>query len=55
MVAIREARDLSKLPLEELMGSLMTHEIMMKDHDKDEEKDKKKKTIALKSSIQEEE
>ena len=39
VVAIREARDLSKLPLEELMESLMTHEIMMKDHDKDEEKE----------------
>ena len=49
VVAIREARDISKLSLEELMGSLMTHEIMMKDHDKDEEKDKKKKTVALKS------
>ena len=35
VVAIREARDLSKLPLEELMGSLMTHEIMMKEYDKD--------------------
>ena len=37
------------------MGSLMTHEIMMRDHDKDEEEDKKKKTITLKSSIQGEE
>ena len=36
VVAIREARDLSKLPLEELMGSLMTHEIMMRDHDNNE-------------------
>ena len=33
----------------------MTHEIMMKDHNKDEEEDKKKKTIALKSFTQEEE
>ena len=41
VVAIREVRDLSKLPLEELMGSLMTYEIMMKDHDKEEEEDKK--------------
>ena len=55
VMAIREAMDLSKLPLEELMGSLMTHEIIMRDHDKDEEEDKKKKTIALKSSTQEEE
>ena len=50
VVAIREARDLSKLSIEELMGSLMTHEIMMKDHDEDEEKNKKKKkSLALKS------
>ena len=48
-------RDLSKLPLEEFIGSLMTHEIMMRDHDKNEEEDKKKKTIALKSLTQEEE
>ena len=43
MVAIREAMDLSKLPLEELIGSLMTIKIMMREHDKDEEEDKKKK------------
>ena len=55
MVAIWEARDPSKLPLEELMGPLMTYEIMMKDHDKDEEEDKKKKkTMALKSFSQDE-
>ena len=55
VVVIREARDLSKLPLEELMGSLMTHEIMMKDHDEEEEEDKKKKkTMALKSFTQDE-
>ena len=40
VVAIRETRDLSKLPLEELMGSLMTHEIMMRNHDKDENEHK---------------
>ena len=37
------------------MGSLMTHEIVMKYHNKDEEEDKKKKTITLKSSTLEEE
>ena len=36
VVAIRQARGLSKLPLEELMGSLMTHKIVMKDHNKEE-------------------
>ena len=43
VVAIREARVLSKLSLEKLIGSLMTHEIMIKDHDNDEEMDKEKK------------
>ena len=53
MVAIQEARDLSKLPLEKLMGSLMTQKIMIRDHDNDEEEDKKKKkTISFKSSTQ---
>ena len=37
------------------MGSLMTHEIVMKYHNKDEEEDKKKKTITLKSSTLEKE
>ena len=52
-MAIREARCLSKLLLEELMGSFMTHEIMMKDHDEDEEKEKKK-SLAPKSFTQDE-
>ena len=50
VVAIWEVKDLSKLPLEEFIISLMTHEMMMRDHDKDEEEEKKKKIIALKSS-----
>ena len=29
VTAIQEAKDLSKLPLDELIGSLMTHEITM--------------------------
>ena len=50
VVAILEARDLTKLSLEELVGSLMTHDIMMKEHDEDEEKNKKrKKSLDLKS------
>ena len=52
VVAIQEVRDLSKLLLEELIGSVMTHEIIMRNHDKDEQEDKKKKTIAIKSSTQ---
>ena len=34
VTTIQEAKDLSKLPLEELIGSLMTHEIIMQDHTK---------------------
>ncbi|TYK29684.1 zf-CCHC domain-containing protein/UBN2 domain-containing protein [Cucumis melo var. makuwa] len=44
---IQEAKDLTKLPLEELIGSLMTHEIIMTEHLEDESK--KKKSIALKT------
>ena len=33
VTAIQEAKDLLKLPLKELIGSLMTREIMMRDHD----------------------
>ena len=54
-MAIREAKCLSKLLLEELVRSFMTHEIMMKDHDEDEEKEKeKKKSLAPKSFTQDE-
>ncbi|GAV58714.1 UBN2 domain-containing protein, partial [Cephalotus follicularis] len=34
VTAIEEAKDLATLPLEDLLGSLMTHEIRMKDQDK---------------------
>ncbi|GAV66887.1 UBN2 domain-containing protein, partial [Cephalotus follicularis] len=47
VTAIEEANDLSTLPLEDLLGSLMTHELRMKDQDKS---DHKKRTIALKAS-----
>lgn len=49
VVAIQEAKDLSTLPLEELIGSLMNHEIFMSAQE-EEEVEKKKKTIAFKSS-----
>ena len=48
VTAIQKAKDLSTLPLEELLDSLMTHELMMKQKSKDESK--KKKTIALKAT-----
>ena len=51
MVAIQEAKDLSKLPLEELIDSLMTHEILMKETNKDEGEEKKKKEVALKATM----
>ncbi len=49
VMAIQEAKDLNKLPLEELLGSLMTHELTMKQHN-EEESSHKKKVIALKST-----
>ncbi|GAV69650.1 LOW QUALITY PROTEIN: UBN2 domain-containing protein, partial [Cephalotus follicularis] len=45
---ILEAKDLTTLPLEQLLGSLMTHETTMKNHESVETK--KKKTIALRAS-----
>ncbi|POO02902.1 hypothetical protein TorRG33x02_009630, partial [Trema orientale] len=39
VVAIQEAKDLTKLPLEELMGSLMTHEILMKESNEGDQED----------------
>ncbi|GAV66643.1 LOW QUALITY PROTEIN: zf-CCHC domain-containing protein/UBN2 domain-containing protein, partial [Cephalotus follicularis] len=47
LTAVEEAKDLSTLPLEQLLGSLMTHETTMKNHEHVEAK--KKKTIALKA------
>lgn len=43
-----KAKDFSMLPLDEFLGSIMTNEITMSEHD---EKHKKRKTIALKSII----
>ena len=48
VITIQEVKDLTKLPMEELIGSLMTHEITMKNHQ--EVEDEKKKNIALKIS-----
>ncbi|GAV76419.1 LOW QUALITY PROTEIN: zf-CCHC domain-containing protein/UBN2 domain-containing protein [Cephalotus follicularis] len=53
VTAIEEAKDLSTLPLEQLLGSLMTHETTMKNHENVEVK--KKKTIALKAFREESE
>ncbi|GAV65547.1 UBN2 domain-containing protein, partial [Cephalotus follicularis] len=51
VTAIEEAKDLSTLPLEDLLGSLMTHELQMRDQARNEPK---KKTIALETSKDEE-
>ncbi|GAV57375.1 LOW QUALITY PROTEIN: UBN2 domain-containing protein, partial [Cephalotus follicularis] len=51
---IEETKDLSTLPLEQLLGSLMTHETTMKNHEHVETK-KKKSIIALKASKEESE
>ncbi|GAV63764.1 UBN2 domain-containing protein, partial [Cephalotus follicularis] len=52
VTAIEQAKNLNTLPLEVLLGSLMTHELSMQNKDDDEEKEKrKKKVVALKSSI----
>ncbi|GAV60729.1 DUF4219 domain-containing protein/UBN2 domain-containing protein [Cephalotus follicularis] len=52
VTAIEEAKNLNVLLLEDLLGSLMTHEILMQKKDDEEEKEKKKKKIvALKSSL----
>ncbi|GAV79807.1 LOW QUALITY PROTEIN: zf-CCHC domain-containing protein/UBN2 domain-containing protein, partial [Cephalotus follicularis] len=53
VTAIEEAKDLSTLPLEQLLGSLMTHETTMKNHENVEVK--KKKSIAFKASKEESE
>ena len=49
ITTIHEVKDLTKLPLKELIGLLMTHEITMKSYQ--EVKDKEEKSIALKASI----
>ena len=54
VTAIQKAKDLTKLPLEELIGSLMTYEINLAKKQQESE-DKKKKSIALKVTTKEEE
>ncbi|GAV60937.1 DUF4219 domain-containing protein/UBN2 domain-containing protein [Cephalotus follicularis] len=53
VTTIEEAKELTTLPLEQLLGSLMTHETTMKNLEYVETK--KKKTIALKASKEESE
>ena len=48
VTTIQEAKDLNTYPLDELLGSLMTHELTMQQ--RSDEESKKKKTIALKAT-----
>ena len=52
VTTIQEAKDLTKLSLKELIGSLMTHELSMTQ--KEEKNEPKRKIVALKSLIIEE-
>ena len=54
VIAIQEAKNLTKLPLEELIGSLKTYEITLAKKQQEKE-DKKKKSIALKATTKEKE
>ena len=49
VTTIEEAKDLTKMSLNELLGSLMTHEITMKNNDEVDE-NKKKREITFKTS-----
>ena len=52
MPTIQEAKNLIKLSIEELIGSLMTYELSITQ--KEEENEPKRKTVALKSLVIEE-
>ena len=54
VTAIQEAEDLKTLPLEKLLGSLMTYELTQKQHAQVDE-EKKRRTVAFKSTNQEDE
>ena len=49
VTAIEEANDLTKIGLDELLGSLMTHEITLRSNEKIDER-KKKNEITFKTS-----
>ncbi|WKA10212.1 hypothetical protein VitviT2T_027794 [Vitis vinifera] len=54
VIAIQKAKDLTKLPMEEIIGSLMTYEINLAKKLQEGE-DKKKKSMALKATTKEKE
>ena len=61
VIAIQEVKYLNTLPLQELLGSLMTYKLTQKQHAQDDEEKKdrqdeeKKRTVAFKSTNQEDE
>ena len=55
MTAIQKAKDLTKLSLEELIGSLMTYEINLNNHQRVEENKKSIAFMALTNDDEEEE
>ncbi|WRX12610.1 hypothetical protein QQP08_005097 [Theobroma cacao] len=57
VTAIREAKDLNVITLDEICGSLLTHELELKEKEEEDKRKakEKKKSIALKANILEEE
>ncbi|EOY00257.1 Uncharacterized protein TCM_010085 [Theobroma cacao] len=57
VTAILEAKDLNVITLDEICGSLLTHELELKEKEEEDKREAKenKKSIALKASILEEE
>ena len=49
--AILEAKDLNNLPLEELLGSLLTHEMGLQEDEEQGQKNDKRRGLALKSKV----
>ena len=49
--AILEAKDLNRLPLEELLGSLLTHEMDLYEEEESGPKNDKRRGMALKSKV----
>ena len=52
--AIEEAKNMKELPLEELIGSLMTYEMKIARQEKEMQEESKKKSIALKAQEEKE-
>ena len=51
VISIEEAQELANLPIDVLIGKLLTHELSIKQRGEEQvEKEEKKKTIALKAS-----